>query len=250
MKQVLINNKKVNFITSNELEKYRVETLFDKEAETIEWIKRWNKEITVSKNMTFFDVGSNIGIYSIFAAALTATEVFSFEPVSNNYSSLFKNVNANNFKHLHIFNIALSNKSDLTDLYIPDLRNGNSGAQVGVSVNEDGKRFTPLKIEKVIRLTIDDLIYNFNFPVPDIIKIDVDGHEKEIIEGMEKILKNKIISSFLIEFNHDDSFVDLKKKFNQIGYDIDTSYDNLPNHSFIRRMKKGNSARNYIFVRK
>ena len=56
MKQVLINNKKVNFITSNELEKYRVETLFEKEAETIEWIKRWNKEITESKNMTFFDV--------------------------------------------------------------------------------------------------------------------------------------------------------------------------------------------------
>ena len=53
--------KKIKFINNNSLEEYRFKSLFSKEPETIYWIKK------IKRNEILIDIGSNIGIYSLFA---------------------------------------------------------------------------------------------------------------------------------------------------------------------------------------
>ena len=91
---------------------------------------------------------------------------------------------------------------------------------------------------------------NLNFPQPNFIKIDVDGHENEILNGMKVTLENEQLKSLLIEFNDDNQFQKWQSVFNKIGLFIDEKFDNLPNNSSLRRSQKGSTTRNYIFHRK
>jgi FkbM family methyltransferase len=246
MKKISLFKNNLHFQVSNDLEIYRVESMLEKEAETIAWIKAWSKE----SNQIYFDIGANIGIYSLFACYCSGSNaVFSFEPVASNFIALQQNINCNNFKNIHPFNISISDHSKMTSLFLSDDRVGNSGAQVNTPINELGEEFAPKSIEKVLCLSVDDLVSRFNFPVPNFIKIDVDGHEQEIINGMEKTIKNKNIKSILIEFNNKNQFNKYRHFFEKSGLILDTSFDDLPNHSSKRRAESGGIARNYIFTR-
>ena len=58
----IVCNNEISFFTPNELIKWRVDTILDKEPETIQWIDEFED------NSIFWDIGSNIGLYSIYAA--------------------------------------------------------------------------------------------------------------------------------------------------------------------------------------
>ena len=62
-------------------------TLFIKEPITIDWIRSFKK------NNIFYDVGANVGMYSIFAALISDVKVYAFEPESNNFQTLMQNNN-------------------------------------------------------------------------------------------------------------------------------------------------------------
>lgn len=66
-------------------------SFYTKEPETVNWIKKFDKE------SVFFDIGANVGIYSLFAAKLNHKTV-SFEPESHNFAALNININDNNFE--------------------------------------------------------------------------------------------------------------------------------------------------------
>jgi FkbM family methyltransferase len=233
------------FNTTSDLEKYRVESALDKEPETIAWIDGWSTTAGV-----FFDIGANIGIYSLYAAYRhPALAVYSFEPVSNNYIALQQNVWLNKWQNVHPFNLALANENKITELYLSDTRVGNSGAQIGVPVNEKDEYYDALRIEKVLSISLDRLIDEFDLPVPNFVKIDVDGHETDILNGMTQALSTPVLKSLLVEFNNDDEFAYWYSRLADTGLQVDTRYDELPNHSRLRRVSKGTLARNYIFSR-
>jgi FkbM family methyltransferase len=237
---------KLCFKTDSDLERYRVESIFDKEPETIAWIESWKDQEAI-----FFDVGANIGIYSLYAAHVAPlTKVYSFEAVFSNFSALKQNIEVNDFSNVFPFNIALSSKYSLTDLFLSDLRVGNSGAQIDKPVNEKNEVYEPKNVEKVLSFPIDQLISTFNFPVPNFLKLDVDGNEPHILKGMDNTLRDVRLKSLLIEFNNQDEFDFWNQKFSDCGLTIDHSFDDVPNHSSIRRIQKGTVARNYIFSRK
>ena len=76
-KSIKILDKKINFFIPNQVTKWRVDTYFSKEPETLEWIESFQSE----KKIIFWDIGSNIGLYSIYAALKHANiEIISFEP--------------------------------------------------------------------------------------------------------------------------------------------------------------------------
>jgi hypothetical protein len=73
------------------LELWRAETLLTKEPETIAWLNYYT-----SKGGTFYDVGANIGVYSLYAAIKNPQlSVYAFEPVKNNFISLLNNKKLN-----------------------------------------------------------------------------------------------------------------------------------------------------------
>ena len=78
----------------------------------------------------------------------------------------------------------------------------------------------------------------FNISYPFNIKIDVDGLEKEIIEGLEKNLKDKKVNSLLVELDFDDNAKDIINYLNSLGYVEDKKFTNLRNHSDERRKKQ------------
>ena len=83
---VIVDDKKsfskIKFSVSNEATLQRAQTLFTKEPITIQWIRSFKKD------SIFFDIGANVGVYTLFAAIVPETQVFSFEPESSNYYTL------------------------------------------------------------------------------------------------------------------------------------------------------------------
>ena len=233
---------------ANSLEEYRCETFFTKEPETVEWIKSFFRDGDV-----FYDVGANIGIYSLYAALLYPKSfVYSFEPYYKNYLRLLDNIGLNNqTKNIVPLYMALSNSTGIEDLYVKDQRISSSGHQIGQNIDEHGERFDVLERYPILVYSLDHLISDFKLPVPNHIKIDVDGAEEEIVLGMKKILSQPLLTSVLIEVNigatQEPELLDL---FEQYGFSTDNMFNDLPNHSRHRRKgTRSESAENIIFIR-
>jgi len=173
----------------SELEAWRIRTFWDKEPETIEWI------MSFQPFSVFYDVGANIGLYSLLAASMDC-EVVAIEPEPNNFQHLVFNV-AKNADMLSTgqgtvscFNIALGLRNCVEKLYVPDKRSGNSGAQIGKEVSKDVCYIPAFRLDDLCRTTI---------PKPTHLKIDTDGNEWDILIGSVETLET--IESLLVEIN-------------------------------------------------
>ena len=100
-KKINILNQTVNFFIPNELINWRVETLFTKEPETLEWIDKFSN----TDEVVFWDIGANIGLYSIYAAKKHhRASIVAFEPSTSNLRVLSRNVSINNLDEQIIIN--------------------------------------------------------------------------------------------------------------------------------------------------
>lgn len=246
-KTTTVCDGRLHFNTNTDLELYRVNTLFEKEPETIAWIDSWSED-RFGCERVFFDIGANIGIFSLYAShRFDDIDIFSFEPVSDNYAALVSNIKLNNMANVKPFNFAISDQNKLCDLYINDPRVGNSGAQINLSDNEKQKNFHAVRFESVISFSLDKLIDEFEFPVPNFVKIDVDGLEVAILSGMIKVMAHERLRSILIEFNDIEELNLWSDNLKKIGLKLDSSFDNVLGHSRFRRAKDNNTAMNCIF---
>ena len=105
-KTVVHNGQKITFFTPNAITKYRAKTFSTKEPETLDWIDSFDE------NAVMWDIGANIGIYSIYAAKVKNVKVFAFEPSVFNLEFLAKNIYVNDLStQIFIMPVALSNQS-------------------------------------------------------------------------------------------------------------------------------------------
>lgn len=232
--------------TSNDLERHRAESLYQKEPETVHWIKEGFRFDEV-----FLDIGANIGIYTLFAKTTHRDlNVISIEPFLPNYLRLNENLKLNKFLNVTPLLVAFSDKNSITDFYSHDLRTGASGGQIDKNEDESGKSFNIASTQKIITMPVDFFVTYFADKFPNHIKIDVDGVEKLILNGMKATLDNPQLRSLLIEINplktnKEELISDFKNK----GFTADNQYNNSANHSRIRRSSKPNSPENIIFTR-
>ena len=160
--------------------------IFTKEPGTVEWIDQ-----NVKSGDIFYDIGANIGVYSILAASRTGKKgrVYAFEPHGANFARLIDNITANNLQQI-VFpnNFALNDKEGFFPFHYKSGAVGTSDSQLSVSndeaMDESATRITELKYAT----TIDHLIDSGEIKAPDHIKIDVDGNELLILEGMSRLL--------------------------------------------------------------
>ena len=236
-----------SILAENSLEEYRAESFFTKEPETVAWIDSFEK------GKVFFDVGANIGIYALYASAIKQTSTFAFEPYYKNYRRLIENIKLNKISDsCQPFLCGLSEKTRLDSFFVVEERASSSGHQIGAAKDEYGKSFDPVMQYPLFTYSMDDFIRVFNVPAPNHIKIDVDGLEPKIIEGMENTLQGDNLQSMCIELNMSS---ELKQKqidnFKSLGFSIDNEFNNLPNHSRHRRsMKNEGWCENIIFTKK
>lgn len=181
--------------TSSELLLWRAKTLHTKEPITIDWLTNFKEDEIL------FDVGANVGMYSIFAG-VNKVKVYSFEPEASNYSILNQNIYSNNIsKYVKAYPLAISDLESFDVLKITSMLSGSGHTTFG---NND--KFKQVKNPTVFEqgsfcTTLDNLVYKYKFPIPNYLKIDVDGLESKIIKGANNLIKANQIKSILIELN-------------------------------------------------
>ena len=96
----------------------------------------------------------------------------------------------------------MTNKKNVfLDMNEPEFIEGSSLNTFGEKFNFEGKNFLAKQKYKIFGTTIDTMIDERYLNIPDYIKIDVDGLEHLILEGGDKLFKNKKVKSVLIEVN-------------------------------------------------
>ena len=246
-KKILIHNKKVNFFTPNQLTEWRIKTFFTKEPETLEWIDNFEK-----KNKTiFWDIGANIGLYSIYSVLKNENvSTISFEPSTSNLRVLSRNISINNLENkIKILPTPLTNKANqFLTMNEGDFVEGGALNTFGENYNFAGKLFDSKMKYKILGTTIKNLLDNNILEIPNYIKIDVDGIEHLILEGAGKYLKDKRIKSLSIEINED--FEEQYKKVIEI---MDQNEFKLlhkkHNNEMFNKSRKFSKVFNYVFIR-
>ena len=160
--------------------------IFLKEPGTVDWIDK-----NVKSGEIFYDIGANIGVYTILAASRTGKNgrVYAFEPHGANFARLIDNITANNLQQI-VFpnNFALHNKEGVFPFHYKSGAVGTSDSQLSGSHDVTRDENETLISELKYATTIDHLIDSGEIKAPHHIKIDVDGNEILILEGMGDLL--------------------------------------------------------------
>ena len=196
VKKVEFQGRDMTFFTPNGMTLWRVDTFFSKEPETIEWIAGF------AEGDTLADVGANVGMYSIFAARARGARVFAFEPESQNYAILNRNIHLNGLSHLvNAYCAAVSERAGFAQLHLSMFLPGGSCHSYGAPLDHHNRPTASPFAQGCIATTIDDLVAAEAMPVPAHIKIDVDGLEHRVIAGAAKTLADRRVRSVLVEIN-------------------------------------------------
>jgi len=188
---------KYTFLATNPLLYWRGKTLLTKEKETIEWLNE------LTKTDLLYDVGANVGVYSIYAGK-NGNQVYAFEPVASNYSILNTNIQVNNISdNVKSFCLAISDSSIFSSINLSSLVPGSAHNCFDDNKNYADQSFAPEFQQGCFSMTLDEIVYNHSLTPPSHLKIDVDGLESKIIAGAPKLLADKCLRSILIELNED-----------------------------------------------
>lgn len=187
---VTVQNKQQKYLfeCKSQRDFFRATTLFSKEAGTVNWLLEHIKEGDV-----FYDIGANVGIYSIMAGYQTGDSghVYSFEPHVVNFSTLLNNITLNKLNsRVTPLSIALNDKFVIDDFNYNQMSSGSSTSQLG-GTSYDGVSFNPICSELKIGVSIDHLIKEKKLKPANHIKLDVDGNELLILKGMSELLNSE-----------------------------------------------------------
>jgi FkbM family methyltransferase len=139
---------------------------------------------------TFIDVGANIGYYTLLASHLVGGGglVLAFEPSQPNLARLADNLTLNKCQNVLLYSVALSDADTVAKLSLPWHINygvaslGNGPSSRGPDCFSQGYTLTATK-------PLDDLVSPTRFAGRLTVKIDAEGHEPQVLKGMEKLLR-------------------------------------------------------------
>ena len=186
--------------------------LFDfYENKQIKYLSKIFKENTINY---FFDIGANSGVYSlVMSKQFPKTFILSFEPVKSTFKKLNKNLSLNpKLKNIKKYNYGLSNVNSKLKMKALFKKNFIQSGGYGVINNKDNIK--NLHTEFAIFKKADD---KFKYKKQIIcLKIDVEGHEIFVLDGLKKIFKNNKI--FLQIEILPNNFTKTNKWLNNFGF--------------------------------
>ena len=170
----------------------RNQTYAKKEPETLSWIESFDK------GSVLWDIGANIGLYSLYAAKVRNCNVVAFEPSVFCLEFLARNIWLNDLhEQITIVPNALSDTTQTNLLTLYSREWGESSNSFGTTLDQDGNEIDASFNYRILGITMDEALTKFNLPEPQHIKIDVDGIEPMILLGGAEILK--VVQSVSIE---------------------------------------------------
>lgn len=155
----------------------------------------WDKGVTsilekvLKPGMIVIDVGAHVGYFARQASKLVGPngKVYAFEPNNDNFSRLEKN--SKSFKNITAIPLAVSDTEGEIEFFDSTIGSGRHSL-----VSSRGEHAPARKVKVV---TLDSFIKNEKV---DLVKIDVEGAEISVLNGMDSIIKNNPKISIIIEY--------------------------------------------------
>jgi FkbM family methyltransferase len=206
-----------------------------REPETIEWLER-----EVRGGDVVYDVGANVGAYSLIAAVRGAgrARVYAFEPSFATFAALCRNVALNRLEESIVpLHLALADETTLGEFSLRDLRSGSSLHAYAGHAHPKVRGLPPLLRQPIVSYRIDDLVRVLPIPLPTLVKIDVDGAELAILRGAGQTLRDPRVRSLLVETEPESDQRDAITSFlGDRGFERWTGIrPGAPNTIFVRR---------------
>jgi len=196
--EIKINKKLVKLWTPGNYSKWMVDHFLQKEK----LVEQFISEIPNNKDTIFWDIGANLGLYSIFCTLhKDKVKVIAFECSPSAVLAISKNISLNKFEsRISIFQLGLANKNSF--LMLKEDRDS-----LGDQFNSLGKDFdfknqttnNPEHKYKVYSSSVYNLLENKALEIPNYIKLDVGSFELEVLEGFGNFLENPKIKSIVTE---------------------------------------------------
>ncbi len=165
-----------------------------REPETLAWIDSFQP------GDVFWDIGANVGQYSLYAALLHGVRTLAFEPGAASYEALIRNTEVNRMDdRIAAYCLAFGETTELSTLNMARTDAGSSMHAVGTDIDALGRRIKVRFRQAVPVYSIDSFSATFRPPLPTHIKLDVDSIEDRIITGAKHTLADPRVQSIMIE---------------------------------------------------
>jgi len=150
---------------------------------------------TLQPGMVVIDIGAHVGYYTLLAAKLVGPtgKIYAFEPEPGNNETLNKNIELNKYSNIEAIRMAMSDKEGNATMYLTSLDSGRHS----LFQHDLPKRGNTV----VETTTLDRFWESTEWPRIDLIKIDVEGSEVAVLDGMTRMLEGLPRLKIIIEFN-------------------------------------------------
>lgn len=209
--------------------KRRADSALTKDPEMLRWLDQ------IGPDDVLWDIGANVGIYSLYGALKCKCRVYAFEPGAGNYYVLNRNIELNAVQdRVSALCVAVAEKSEIDILNMKWTEPGSSLSSFGVPIGPRGKRFAPVFKQGMVSFSMDDLATRL--PAPTHIKIDVDGIELSILAGGTTMMKSETLRSVIVELDpkRPRLLAEAKKMLEPLGLRFSHSYEPQWEHIFVR----------------
>lgn len=171
----------------------------------------------IEPGQTVYDVGANIGFFTILCSRLVGPhgKVYAFEPIPDNLATLRRNIALNKLTNVVVVEQALSASTGTAEMFVSLWSAFHSLNVDGASKREnhgpDGGQIT------VETITLDEFVLQEDVSPPDLIKLDVEGAELLVVEGMRETLRT--VQPLLLCEVHDTKH-EYGEFIDSIGYSV------------------------------
>ncbi|MGE0393689.1 MAG: FkbM family methyltransferase [Vicinamibacterales bacterium] len=206
-------------VTTEFERKYRIAPC-QKEPWTVEWL-----DGSVQPGDVFYDIGANIGAFSLIAAVGRGARVVACEPSHANYNRLCENIELNSCGAAIVaFPLPLAETNGMTALLYRDMTVGQSRHVLKTGWHF-GKGAAEGRVEQPMStITLDTARTLFKWPDPAHIKLDVDGVELRVLAGATATLGLPSLRSLMIEVRV-DLWPKVKKVVTDAGLRVSRTVD-------------------------
>jgi FkbM family methyltransferase len=195
--KTVVNNVTLTFFAPSTLLRSRAANVATKEPDMLSWLDG------LQADDVLWDVGANVGVFSLYAAVHRRCRVVAFEPAAANYFVLTRNLQLNGVTdRVTAYCLALSGETGLGTLNLDSADCGAAMSQFG-SIGE-ASRYSgrPATLSHgMVGITADDFIARFDALRPTYLKMDVDGLEWSILQGATAVLADRRLRSIMVELS-------------------------------------------------
>jgi FkbM family methyltransferase len=188
-RKAVYNGITLTFLCPSQVAAYRARSFASKEPETLEWLD--------GLSGVFWDIGANVGLYSIYFAKRHNVRAFAFEPSVFNLELLARNIHKND-ADVAIMPFALFSATKVDMLKMSTTEHAGALSSFGVDYGWEGTKLAVDFEYSTLGMSVDDVVA-LGIPAPDHLKIDVDGVEHKVLAGAKDTLRS--VSSVLVELN-------------------------------------------------